>query len=109
MHQCCEARQLALVAADILRPIHGARDIAEIVIAHHECPDGSGYPNGLHGEDIPIEARALRVADVFASLVECRPYKEAMAPSIALSFLLQGSGSKYDRESVEALRRFLEC
>lgn len=101
-------QQHPTVAADILRSIHGARGIAEIVIAHHECPDGSGYPSGLQRESIPMEARVVRVADVYASLVECRPYKEAMDPVAALSFMSQGAGSKYDGESIEALRHVLK-
>jgi putative nucleotidyltransferase with HDIG domain len=96
------------VAADILRTIHGAQDIADIVIAHHECPDGSGYPSGLKGEAIPTEARVVRVADVYASLVERRPYKEAMDPTSAVGFISQGAGSKYDHESIAALRRMLK-
>ena len=52
------------LAAEILRPIHGAEPIAEIVLSHHECPDSSGYPRGLKGDEIPLEASILRVADV---------------------------------------------
>lgn len=100
-------QQHPIVAADILRSIHGARDIADIVIAHHECPDGSGYPNGLQGEAIPIEAAVVRVADVYASLVEHRPYKEAMDSLDALNFMSQGAGSKFDGPSIEALKRVL--
>lgn len=98
-----------IVAANILRSIHGARSIAEIVAAHHECPDGSGYPNGLKGNAIPVEARAVHVADVYASLVECRPYKEALDSTSALRLLSQGAGSKYDPKSVEALFRVLKA
>jgi putative nucleotidyltransferase with HDIG domain len=92
------------VAANILRAIHSARDIAEIVVAHHECPDGSGYPRGLKGESIPAEARIVHVADVYASLVESRPYKEAMDTTSAMNHLSLGAGSKYDAECVQALK-----
>lgn len=77
------------------------------MIAHHECPDGSGYPNGLQGEAIPIEAVVVRVADVYASLVERRPYKEAMDSVDAFNFTSQGAGSKFDGPSIEALKRVL--
>ena len=100
-------QQHPMIAADILRPIHGANEIADIVLAHHECPDGSGYPRGLRGEAIPIEARIVRVADVYASLVERRTYKNAMDSDSALSLLSQGAGSKFDLEGVEALKRVM--
>lgn len=58
-------KQHPTIAAEILRPLRGATEIAEIVLAHHECPDGSGYPRGFRAEKIPVEARVIRVADVF--------------------------------------------
>ena len=101
-------QQHPTVAADILRPIHGASKIADIVVAHHECPDGSGYPSGLSGEAIPMEARIVRVADVYASLVERRPYKNAMDSDSVLNLLSQGAGTKFDVESVKALTRVVK-
>jgi putative nucleotidyltransferase with HDIG domain len=100
-------RQHPIIAAEILRPIYGAREIASIVLAHHECPDGSGYPRGLKGEEIPIEARIIRVADVFASLVEERPYKPASGPEQAMAVLDQLAGSKVDGSIVRALRQLV--
>lgn len=93
-----------IVAAEILRPIRGAKEIAEIVLAHHECPDGSGYPYGRKVEEIPLEAHILRVADVFASLVEHRPYKPAMDQAEVMAILNRMAGSKLHLESVLALR-----
>ena len=100
-------RQHPIIAAEILRPIYGAREIASIVLAHHECPDGSGYPRGLKGEEIPIEARVIRVADVFASLVEERPYKPAGSSAQAMDVLDQLAGSKVDGSIVQALRQLV--
>ncbi len=97
----------AALAADILRPIHGAGEIANIIRAHHECPDGSGYPEGLRDEAIPREAKIIRVADVYASLVEQRPYKAGMNSDSALNLLSQGEGAKFDPASVHALRRLI--
>jgi putative nucleotidyltransferase with HDIG domain len=68
------------IAADILRPVAGTGEIARIVLAHHEAPDGSGYPRGLAGEDVPEGARILRVADVYCALRESRAYKAPLAP-----------------------------
>ncbi len=91
------------IAARILRPIRGASQIADIVLAHHECPDGSGYPQGLRGPDIPLEAHILHVADVFCSLTESRTYKEAWSQAEALAFIRAETGRKFECESVRLL------
>jgi HD-GYP domain-containing protein (c-di-GMP phosphodiesterase class II) len=96
-----------LLAAEILRPIQGTAEIVEIVLAHHECPDGSGYPRGLRGGEIPLEARILRVADVFSALTDARVYKPGMDTSQALDRMLKMSGTKLDAETVQTLRSVL--
>lgn len=93
-----------IFAAEILRSIHGAREIADIVLAHHECPDGSGYPNGWKQEQIPVEAHIIHVADVFCSLTESRPYKEALPPQTVTQIMEQMAGPKLDAESVRLLQ-----
>lgn len=96
------------LAAEILRPILGAREIAEIVLSHHECPDGSGYPRGLAGDQIPLEARILRVADVFAALKDSRAYKPAMATAEVMKRLEDLAGPKLDTKSVEVLGQLVD-
>jgi HD-GYP domain-containing protein (c-di-GMP phosphodiesterase class II) len=96
-----------LLAAEILRPMQGTADIAEIVLAHHECPDGSGYPRGLRGDQIPLEARILRVADVFSALTDARVYKPGMDSSQAIDRMLEMSRTKLDAEAMQALRSVL--
>lgn len=96
------------IAAEILAPIHGAREIAEIVLAHHECPDGSGYPRGLRGEAICREVRIVSVADVFSSLLEERPYKPAMTVDQVMATLNEIAGTKLDRDSVRALQQLVD-
>jgi len=76
------------------------RNIAEY---HHEAVDGSGYPNSLKGEEIPIEARISAVADVFDALTSRRPYKAPWSNQEAFAVLRQMSNSKLDRDCVEAL------
>ena len=93
-----------VIAAEILRPIQGAEVIAEIVLSHHECPDGSGYPRGLSGEEILMEARILRVADVLDALMEARQYKPAMELESVLTFMGGWAGTKLDRASVEEVQ-----
>lgn len=92
------------IAADILRPIRGAEELAEIVMTHHESPDGSGYPRGLAGDRIPREARVLRVADVFAALLEERPYKPPRSSSEALE-QMRRMGGKLDSAALRALEQ----
>lgn len=76
------------------------RNIAEY---HHEAVDGSGYPNGLKGNEIPIEARISAVADVFDALTSRRSYKAPWSNEDAFTMLRQMSNSKLDRDCVEAL------
>ena len=101
-------RQHPLIAAEIIRPIRGAEEIADIVLAHHECPDGSGYPRGSKGQDIPVESRILRVADVFSSLAEKRPYKPAVEPKRVMEIVNEMAGTKLDRQSVRALQGLVD-
>lgn len=94
------------IAAEILRPIRGVEEIAEIVLSHHECPDGTGYPRHLASAAIPPLARVLRVADVYAALIEARPYKEPMPPGAVLARMRLLDG-KLDPEALSALGRWL--
>lgn len=74
-----------------------------IVAHHHESLDGSGYPQGLTGDDIPIEARIAAVADVFDALTSSRPYKKAWSNEEALAHLQAEAGNKFDPECVAIL------
>jgi len=78
------------------------RMASHIVAGHHERWDGSGYPNGLRGDTIPIPARMLAVADVYDALVSKRVYKEAMAHARALETIRAGRGSHFDPDVVDA-------
>ena len=75
---------------------------------HHEAIDGSGYPDGLKGDEIPIEARIMSVADVFDALTSSRPYKEAWGNPQAIDMLRKLAGMKLDGDCVEALARNLD-
>jgi len=75
---------------------------AEIALAHHEKFDGSGYPNGLAGENIPLFARIVAVADVFDALTSERPYKKAWDNEQALAHLWEGAGKHFDPSCVDA-------
>jgi two-component system response regulator RpfG len=75
---------------------------AIIALGHHEKYDGSGYPNGLHGEDIPIVARIVAVADVFDALVSERSYKHAWTVDDGFEYLNAQKGKHFDPRCVEA-------
>ncbi len=75
---------------------------AEIALSHHEKFNGSGYPQGLSGNDIPLSARIVAVADVFDALTSERPYKRAWEIERAVDFLKEGSGLHFDPQCVEA-------
>lgn len=77
-----------------------ARSVAR---AHHEYWNGAGYPDGLRGEEIPLEARIVAVVDVFDALVSTRPYKQAWDPEQAIQQLVQESGTHFDPDIVAAL------
>jgi putative two-component system response regulator len=76
-----------------------AMDIAHY---HHEKWDGSGYPNGLSGEEIPLSARLMAVADVFDALTSARPYKTAMPIIQAVAIIAEGRGTHFDPQVVDA-------
>lgn len=78
---------------------------AVIALRHHERYDGSGYPDGLAGEDIPLEARIVAVADVFDALISPRPYKPAWDLEATLAYLYAQRGRLFDPRCVDALVR----
>ncbi len=76
---------------------------AEIALAHHEKFDGSGYPFGIQGQDIPISARIVAVADVYDALTSKRDYKSAWSPARAREYITDQTGAHFDPECVKAL------
>ena len=98
-------------------PVIGARiligcDIhpfyVETVLHHHETWDGRGYPSGLHGEEIPLSARILSVADVYDALTSQRSYKVAITDDAAREHLLRGAGTSFDPTIVQAFLYLLD-
>lgn len=91
-----------LVGYDILKNIDFPQPVAKIVFQHHERLDGSGYPNGICGDDIILESRILAVADVVEAMSSHRPYRAALGLALALREISRGSGTHYDSYAVEA-------
>jgi response regulator RpfG family c-di-GMP phosphodiesterase len=85
-----------ILSVHILRPITALESILPAVLHHHERFDGRGYPDGLAGEEIPLAARVLAVADSFAAMTERRPYRPARSPEQPLLLLQQGAGQQWD-------------
>lgn len=93
--------------ANILKEIKQLRDIIPMVEYHHEKLDGTGYPYRLKGEEIPIGAKILHVADSFDSMTSNRPYRDSPGIEYALSELNKYKGIQFDPEVVEAFLRVL--
>jgi HD-GYP domain-containing protein (c-di-GMP phosphodiesterase class II) len=78
------------------------------VLHHHEHVDGSGYPHGLRGDEIPLASRILLVAGAFQAITSDRPYRAARSPEAALAELRRCAGTQFDRAAVDALTKVLE-
>ena len=90
------------VSFDILNQIPFPRPVAQMVLQHHERMDGSGYPQGLSGDEILVEARILAVADVTEATSSFRPYRPAHGIEAALARIKQKKGKQYDADAVSA-------
>jgi putative nucleotidyltransferase with HDIG domain len=93
------------VGADILSLVDFPYPVVPIVRCHHEAWDGSGYPRGVRGEDIPIGARILSVVDCFDALTSDRPYRRRMTDEEAIAILVERSGTMYDPHVVDTFIR----
>lgn len=80
-------------------------DIGEWILAHHERPDGTGYPSGRTAAEVPIEASILAVADAYEAMTAERPYRAALDPAAAGDELRRGAGSQFEERVVEAILR----
>jgi diguanylate cyclase (GGDEF)-like protein len=89
----------------ILSPIEEFAEICPVVRHCHECWDGTGYPDGLAGEAIPLESRIIFVCDAFHAMTTERPYRRALAHDEALRRLQEGAGSQFDPAVIEAFLR----
>ena len=94
-----------VIGEDILRPITLLRPLLPGVRSHHEHFDGSGYPDGLSGEAIPIEARIMAVADAFDAMTSNRPYRKALPEEEALAELRRNAGTHFDPRIVAAFEQ----
>jgi putative two-component system response regulator len=96
-----------LVAAEILGPIDELKEIILLIKHHHENFDGTGYPDRLAGEKIPLGSRIIAVADSFDAITSTRPYREAMSEEFAVGEIRKHSGGQFDPAVVAAFLRAL--
>ena len=84
---------------------HSFLDYASIIAdSHHERWDGSGYPEGRKGKDIPLAGRLMALADVYDALISSRPYKQPMSPGEAAEEIIRGSGTAFDPALIEIFK-----
>lgn len=92
----------------ILEDIKQLKDVVEIIKFHHERFDGGGYPSGLAGEQIPLNARIIAVADAYDSMVSSRSYRKGLSHQEALSRIIEQSGKQFDPMVVQAFNLIIE-
>jgi HD-GYP domain-containing protein (c-di-GMP phosphodiesterase class II)/HAMP domain-containing protein len=96
------------IGGRILKPVKAFESIMPMVLQHHEKFDGSGYPFGLAGEEIALEARIMAVADVYDALISDRPYRSGMPLERVVSIIQEESGRHFDPDVVNALLRGIQ-
>ena len=102
-----EVRKHAQIGADIVKPLKFLDEVISIIKHHHENYDGTGYPDSLKKEEIPLGARVLSVADVYDALTSERAYRKAFSSEEALEIMKKESGKKYDPKILEAFLDYL--
>jgi hypothetical protein len=101
-------KQHVVVGYRILAELHPLRNLLPAVLHHHERFDGTGYPEGLAGDNIPLLARILAVADAYDAMCTRRSYREALSPKEVEDALTKGAGIQWDRRVIEAFFRCRE-
>ncbi|MFY9614495.1 MAG: HD domain-containing phosphohydrolase, partial [Candidatus Dormiibacterota bacterium] len=104
-----EIKQHCNIGYQLLSNLPQFEEVAEIVWSHHEEYDGTGYPRGIAGEDIPIGARIVSVVEATEAMVSDRPYRRGMSPDEVLMELAAGAGTQWDRQVVEAFSGILSA
>ena len=103
-----QMREHVRIGARILEPIPGFAECMPIVLQHHEWVDGSGYPEGLKGDEITLHARIFAVADCYDALISDRPYRPGMAPERVMEIIRAGIGKQFDGFVVETFSNLLK-
>jgi diguanylate cyclase (GGDEF)-like protein/putative nucleotidyltransferase with HDIG domain len=106
-HEWVEMKRHPEIGSRILEHAN-LRDIGDWVLAHHERMDGAGYPEGMLGDAIPVEARILAVADAYEAMTSDRPYRQSLPLEQARAELRRGAGTQFDADIVAVFERILD-
>jgi len=101
-------KQHPLIGEAILKPLPSMEHVLPVVRHHHEKWDGTGYPDNLAGEEIPLSARIVGITDAYDAMVSDRPYRKGMPEEAALAELDACAGTHFDPTLVQAFKRVLE-
>lgn len=104
-----EIKRHPVTGGKILSGIRALEPMVPAVVHHHESWDGTGYPEGLAGADIPLFARIIKIADVWDAITDDRPYRKAMPREEAMRFMADNGGKLFDPELVSAFLRLVEA
>jgi len=96
------------MGVELVKGIHYLRPAIPVILSHHERWNGSGYPHGLKGENIPTMARIVAIADSFDAMTTERPYRKELTPQQAFDEIVSGIGTQYDPLMVDAFKRAWE-
>lgn len=96
-------RQHPIIGARIVRDVAVLEPALPVVLCHHERPDGLGFPRGMSGQQIPLHARIVAVANAYDGMITRRPFSPHIQEGVALLDLRRNAGTRYDRRAVEAL------
>ena len=97
-----------LIGEQIVSPISSLKDLAPLILHHHEKYDGTGYLTGLKGKNIPLGARILAVADAYDAMTSDRSYRKALSKEVAIGELKKHSGKQFDPDMVDVFLKYLE-
>ena len=101
-------KEHTIIGENILKPLRSMSKLSTLVRHHHELYDGSGYPDKLKGEEIPLAARMLTIVDVYDAITTDRPYRKAMSHEEAINVLKSYAGNKLDPKLVEVFLQLIE-
>jgi HD-GYP domain-containing protein (c-di-GMP phosphodiesterase class II) len=101
LEELAEIRSHPAAGAQLVFPLRRFHDALPYVLFHHEWWDGGGYPAGLSGRNIPVEARLLAIADAFDAMISPRPYRRALTHDHALAEVQEGAGTQFDPVAAE--------
>jgi putative two-component system response regulator len=106
--EAAQMRRHPEIGAQIISQMRFAREVAPIISGHHEYWDGSGYPHGLRGEEIPIGARIITVVDAYDAMMTDRPYRAALGETETLRRLREARGTQFDPDMLDVFLQLVE-